>query len=341
MVNLSVTVLLPTYKRGHLVGYVLDALTKQTMKNFEVLAIFKPSGDKTKEVLDSYKNLLKLRVITQKKGNLLQALNLGLDNASGEIIVFLDDDAIPFPDWLKRIVDCYRDPLIGGVAGDAISTSIEGRTIIPSHSEIIKKYSADLATVAGYKLWRQPLSGLEGHYIYLSKAGIVSYDYATQNISGHVKSLLGMGANMSVRAQAIRGFHFPTTFWKSGLANEQILGLEVVKNNFRIVFAPDAKVYHINHASLSRNLSDKRRLLWKAEENLLFYRMYGNYSDIAFSYRIFYWLFLVLNQLKHPQKSNFKVFKNFLLTELIGLTWILSKKVGGKFTPEKYLESLQ
>jgi len=45
------------------------------------------------------------------------ARNAGFAAASGEIVAFLDDDAVAAPDWLTRLTAPYRDPNVLGVGG--------------------------------------------------------------------------------------------------------------------------------------------------------------------------------------------------------------------------------
>jgi len=47
------------------------------------------------------------------------ARNLGIKEAKGDIIAFVDDDALPFPDWAEEMVKTYNDGSIIGVTGPA------------------------------------------------------------------------------------------------------------------------------------------------------------------------------------------------------------------------------
>lgn len=43
--------------------------------------------------------------------------NTGVALASGDIVAFLDDDAVAHPDWLARLAESYQDPAVAGVGG--------------------------------------------------------------------------------------------------------------------------------------------------------------------------------------------------------------------------------
>jgi GT2 family glycosyltransferase len=53
---------------------------------------------------------------------MLAAMSAGVAVAQGRIIVFMDDDAIPKPDWLSRILSHLADPTVGGAGGRDIVT---------------------------------------------------------------------------------------------------------------------------------------------------------------------------------------------------------------------------
>ncbi len=177
METLLVSILIPTYKRSKLLKHVLDALTIQSNKNFEVIVILRPSGDGTEELIKTYIGKLQIKSILQKSGYFLDALNLGLDNANGELILFLDDDAIPPQNWIQAYVDKFSIPKIGGIAGNVISAMLIDEKVVQlknKNSEIMPPESTEkLTEFFGRRIWNRPITGLETYYYYISKAGIV------------------------------------------------------------------------------------------------------------------------------------------------------------------------
>jgi len=64
--------------------------------------------------------MMTLRVIpTGDDARPAEKRNIGIREATGEIIAFLDDDTVPLQGWLHRAVAYFSDPAIGGVGGPA------------------------------------------------------------------------------------------------------------------------------------------------------------------------------------------------------------------------------
>lgn len=346
--NLSLTVLIPTYKRAHLLGYVLDGLTNQTYQNFDVVVILKPSGDKTEEVIEKFMKLLKIKIITQEKGYFTDAINLGLENTSGDITAFLDDDAIPFSDWVENIVNTYNLQNVGGVAGNVIPAFLNEKATVQftdKSSEVVGLDYTPFLYNIGRNIWSCPIKGLEDYFVYISKAGIVEYNFNLGNVANRsiTKSLLGMGANMSVLTEATKGFKFPNS-WILGLGNEQLLGWYVWKKGHNLFYNPNTKVSHLAHGqTLSRNIEDFRKMLLRqVEGQLLFYRLYGLEKDLSIMHRISWIIFrtfLTLKQAKSFREISI-FFKGTLIGNVIGCKLLISRKFGLKYNPLSELKDI-
>jgi len=337
MKNPFVTILIPTYKRAHFLDLALDGLTKQTYKNFEVLVVLKPSGDGTEEIVNKWSGNIKIRIIEQTQGYVLDALNLGLEGAMGKIILFMDDDAIPFPNLVQNHVELYSLPEIGGVAGDVLKPPVEDKEIWrfkKKPSDLIPIVNrVRLTTKIGMMVWNRPLKGLEQYLFYISKAGVASINNEVANISNRktTKSLLGRGANMSVLAAALVEFRFPSP-WILGFSFEQFLGWYLWKKGYTIVFNPNLKVYHLEHGeSLSRNSKErKREALLFTEQRLLFYRLYGLETNLSIMHRIVWLIVETIVNVKriciNREVHRIARVKSIFYSEYIGFRMILSRK---------------
>ncbi len=106
---IELSVLIPTYNRLASVIRVLEALAKQDYPpdRFEVLVI----DDGSTEPVESHLNKLhfpySLRIFTQTNKGPGAANNVGIQNAKGSIVLFLDDDIIITSDLLSQHVRCH------------------------------------------------------------------------------------------------------------------------------------------------------------------------------------------------------------------------------------------
>jgi glycosyltransferase involved in cell wall biosynthesis len=351
MKDLSVSVLIPTYKRSKLLKHVFDALTTQSNKNFEVLVIIRPSGDGTEELVRTYAGKLEIKSIIQKSGHFLDALNLGLDNAKGELILFLDDDAIPSPNWIQAYISRLSSPNVGGIAGNVITATLIGEKVVElknESSEVIPPVKAEkLTEFCGRKIWNKPLTGLESYYYYISKAGVVSKNKSVVKASGKqlAKSLMGMGANMGVKADAVKDFRFSSSSIL-GPTNEQTMGWYLWKKGFDTFIDPEIRVHHISHGqTLSRNIKETRRdiLRW-TEQYLLFYRLYAIEPELSAKHRLIWLVFDSIIDLKrlliNKEISRLNRFKAKFYSETIGFKWLLCNKFHTSYSPLKDLNKI-
>jgi len=266
-----VSVIIPTYKRAHTLKYVLEGLKGQTYRNFEVVVVFKAAGDSTEEVLKEYGKDLPIKTIMQKDGFITDAYNLGLKEANGQIIAFLDDDAVPYPNWLEehvRIYNEYRE--VGGISGTTKSASIRrDEKIIQIPEGSIYPYSRKQRH---YDFpWASPIRGMSSYLIFFGKDGLVHHHPRLENKNIHevFPSLLHMGANMSVRKEAIKGLEINEDLIL-GFAFEQLLSYQIWRLGYKLLYNPNANVLHLVHSeSTGRFFKTPRRAALRDAEFVL------------------------------------------------------------------------
>lgn len=88
-----VSVIIPAYNSESTIHKCINSILSQTYKSIEVIVIDDGSNDSTSEIINSYKSKHdKIKLIKQKNRGLSFARNVGIDNASGEYILFVDSD---------------------------------------------------------------------------------------------------------------------------------------------------------------------------------------------------------------------------------------------------------
>ena len=117
--NPKVSVIIPTYNSAQFIVETLESVFAQTYKNYEVIVVDDGSTDNTKEVLKPY--MSKIRYIYKENGGPASARNVGIKNARGEYIAFLDSDDLWLPEKLEKQVRYFEEhPQIYMVFADCI-----------------------------------------------------------------------------------------------------------------------------------------------------------------------------------------------------------------------------
>lgn len=89
----KVSIIIPVYNTEKYLRPCLDSLTKQTLRNIEIICVDDGSTDASLQVLYEYESRdHRIRVFTEPHKNAGQARNLGLRQARGEYLYFLDSD---------------------------------------------------------------------------------------------------------------------------------------------------------------------------------------------------------------------------------------------------------
>jgi len=223
----KLSIVIPTYQRRDALALVLAALAQQTLPadDFEVLVVLDGPDAEVEQMLRTLATPFVLRWFVQPRTGATAAMNLGMREARGEILVYLDDDEIPEPGMLAAHLECHRDPkvvVIGGV------------NLHPKSPQLLVGEATDYSP---------------RHFARCSQPGYVP-DY--RDLSS---------ANFSVRKRHIvAAGGFDEAFQGYGGGHDRELAIRLTGQGLRLVFEPRAFAYHYVSKSWARLLRDHRNL---------------------------------------------------------------------------------
>lgn len=105
--NPTISVVIPCYNCMRYIDQTLLSLEQQTQKDFEVICINDGSTDGTLQRLEQWqqKGSLRLRIIDQPNGGVSRARNRGIEETTGEYLLFLDSDDIIHPEFVSVMLN--------------------------------------------------------------------------------------------------------------------------------------------------------------------------------------------------------------------------------------------
>ena len=93
MSNDKISVIIPVYKVEKYLNKCVESVINQTYKNLEILLVDDGSPDKCPEMCDAWaKKDSRIKVIHKQNGGVADARNIGIENATGKYIAFIDSD---------------------------------------------------------------------------------------------------------------------------------------------------------------------------------------------------------------------------------------------------------
>lgn len=228
---LKFSVIVNTYNRGPYLKDALIGLSELDYADYEVIVVNGPSTDNSDEVLEGWRDRVKVGKCAH--ANLSRSRNVGIEMASGDVVAFIDDDAVPHPTWLSRLAGRYGDVEVGGVGGFTIDNT--GRRFQ------VKKTLCDRFGNASFP----------NDY----------FDERPFCFSGSPFYPSLLGTNSSFRRSALHeigGFDHVFAY----LLDETDVCLRLVDRGYKIVYEPDALVFHQFAASHVRSTNRTARTLY-------------------------------------------------------------------------------
>lgn len=112
------SIIIPLYNRPNELDELLESLTRQTVKNFDVIVVEDGSDVPAQDVVSKYSNLLDIKYFTKPNSGPGQTRNYGAERSDKDYVIFFDSDCI-IPDNYMQIVtdrlsenytDCFGGP---------------------------------------------------------------------------------------------------------------------------------------------------------------------------------------------------------------------------------------
>jgi glycosyltransferase involved in cell wall biosynthesis len=225
---MTFSVIVPSYRRPDDLRRCVQAILVGRRLPDELIAVVRDTDTESQAVVADCTRLpnggLIRRVLVTPAGQ-VAALNAGLQVATGEVMVFLDDDTRPTLEWLARIAALYADPAVVGVGG---------------RDRIVDGPDEGLAHRVGGVTWYGSITG--NHH--RGCRGI-------QRVQ-HLK-----GANMSFRRSALPPFD-PNLFRAASMLNDTDASLGAGRHGV-LLYDPEATVDHYaseRGGGVSRDIDD-------------------------------------------------------------------------------------
>jgi len=220
----KVSVVIATLNRQELLITMLKKLMQDKEDIDEIIIV-----DQTEVLSENLKKYLDVNPLIRyyyfEEKKLTAARNKGLELAKGEIVFFLDDDAMIFKGLIKAHLNNYKDSLVGAVTG---------REILESDPDFYTKGKAQIITQSGDIIPNR-----------------------TSKTKSEVDSC--WGANMSFRtkiAKELGGFDNDILL----IRDESDLSMRLRLSGYKIIFEPEAKVIH--QVAKSGGTRFDKRLMW-------------------------------------------------------------------------------
>jgi len=229
MVRISIVV--PTVDRPGPLYNLLRHLEHQSEPPHEIVVVDQSANEDARAAA-----LPGVRYHRIAERGLPNARNVGIALATGDAVLFLDDDEIPDRDLVRFHRDAYADPAVSGVGG---------------------------RVVGGYDAARSAVG--EFHPV----GGKVVRNFGSE-ARGDVEHL--PGGNMSFRREVFRKVGgFDRAFGGAAIGEETDFCLRARRAGFRLVFEPRASVEHLHWpVGGCRSPRFEEWLYWHAHNSMLF-----------------------------------------------------------------------
>ena len=243
-----VTVIVVSRHRPRDLDLCLKALRQLFFRNFEIVVVCDRASA---SVVDPEPGI---RTVVFEEENISKARNIGAAHSAGDILAFIDDDAVAEPTWLSHLIPPFDDDRVGASGGFVIGRN--GFSV---------QWAALSVDTAG---WTHPIR-LDG-----SSVEKMLWD-------GGQRAIRTQGTNMAVRRSVLAelgGFDPAFVFYH----DESDLNMRIAKAGWLTALVPKARVNHKSSSSSRRKPNRvPKSLLDVGASSAVFHRKYLSPGDWA------------------------------------------------------------
>jgi len=152
----KISLIVPCLNEERILPLFLKSLTRQTYRDFEVIFMDGGSRDKTREIINAYRDRLSIKLRIDETRNIGYIRNLGAEHASGQVLIHTSADVI-YPEWLLEVIALkFRDERLIALGG---RTRSWGASILPKIGYACFDFLRWLFTLLPYPLKKFRPSG--------------------------------------------------------------------------------------------------------------------------------------------------------------------------------------
>jgi GT2 family glycosyltransferase len=227
-----VSIIVPTRERPERLAVCIDAMMELRYPHYEIIIVDNtPITQATADLVQKrYQHVPNMRYVREDRPGISHARNRGIQEASGKILAFTDDDVVVDTYWLAQLAKKFSDSESNEIA------CVTGCTL-----------PLKLDTPA--QLWFEDMSWIDNGEVN-NKCIPRLFDKKVRHKQLYRGSLCGHGANMAVRADFLRsigGFDVSLGTGTPTMGGEDLaLFLHVTMHNKVLAYEPTALVYHLH-----------------------------------------------------------------------------------------------
>jgi len=230
---MNVSIIIPTYNRNEMLCKTITNILSFEAQYHELIVVdqTKEHDPKTQTFLQNLIKNKKIIYIFIDYPNVPNAMNRGVKEASGDIILFFDDDVAINENTIPSHLSCYSKPDIGCVTGKVIiqNTEQEGNMVL-KNSITLKIYIKAFLFLF-----------LKKRASYVGRLGVLSNFTGDKTLSAD--SCIACNASFRKEIFSRCGF-FDVNFTGNAVRFETDMSVRLRRSGYKIIYLPQAAIIH-------------------------------------------------------------------------------------------------